>query len=170
MLGVCGFLVEAVYRLAVHAVESLHFSLSLGQWTFAIGWTALLLYFEGYRGFQQRFSPRVVARAWHLGHHPRWLHVVLAPAFCIGLFHASPRRVRSEWTLVVMVVALVVLVRRLEPLLRGLFDLGVVVALSWGLGALVVFAARGLTGRVPAVPLDLPGPATSAATPVLARD
>lgn len=172
VLGVGALLAEAVFRLWVHALEAVaEHRLSPAQWAFAVGWTGLLWLFEGYRGFQRRFSPRVVARALYLAHHPRPLHLALAPAYCIGLLYASPRRLRSEWTMVVLVVALVLLVRELEQPLRGLVDLGVVVALSWGLGAVLLFAVRALwTGEAPEVGLDLPEGRGAGSARTLAQD
>jgi hypothetical protein len=172
VLGVGALLAEAVFRLWGHALEAVaEHRLSPAQWAFAVGWTGLLWLFEGYRGFQRRFSPRVVARALYLAHHPRPLHLALAPAYCIGLLYASPRRLRSEWTMVVLVVALVLLVRELEQPLRGLVDLGVVVALSWGLGAVLLFAVRALwTGEAPEVGLDLPEGRGAGSARTLAQD
>ena len=41
---------------------------------------------------------------------------------------------------------------------KQLVDAGVVAGLGWGLVAILVFAARALGGRPPAVALELPGP------------
>jgi hypothetical protein len=116
-----------------------------------------MAYFEGYRGFQRGFSPRVVVRALHLALHPRPLHVLLAPLFCMGLIHASRRRLLSSWILLVSIVAIVLLVRVLPQPYRGLVDAGVVVGLAWGLVALVGFAWAALAGSPPRVSAELPG-------------
>jgi hypothetical protein len=100
----------------------------------------------------------VVARALHLARHPRPLHLLLAPFYCMGLVHASRRRLVTSWVLVVTIASMVVAVRFLPQPWRGMVDAGVVVGLGWGLVAILVFAARALGGRPPAVALELPGP------------
>jgi hypothetical protein len=97
---------------------------------------------EGYRGFQQRFSPRVAARARYLRNNPRTLHVVLAPLFCMGFFHATRRRKITSFSVTFGIVVLVVLVRLLSQPWRGIIDWGVVVGLFWGLVSLAAFSAR----------------------------
>ena len=98
-----------------------------------------------------------MARALHLGEHPRPLHVVLAPFFCTGLFHATRRRVIATWILYGGLVLLIVAVRMLAQPWRGMIDAGVVVGLSWGVVAVFVIYLRALAGHPPAVSPELPG-------------
>jgi hypothetical protein len=163
VLGVGALLVQALVRLAPMAWAPIRDgSLTPLQWALYLGWVVINAHAEGYRGFQQRFAPRVVARAWALGaaesRSGRWwpLHVVLAPPFAMSLFHATRRGRIVAWSVVIGVAVLVVLVRRLDQPWRGIVDGGVVVGLGWGTVAMFVFYARALLGRPPAIDPDLP--------------
>ena len=76
--------------------------------------------------------------------------------FCMGLIHATRRRLVSSWILAVAVLLIIIAVRALPPPWRGIVDLGVVVALAWGVGALWYFFALGLRGTPPPVSADTP--------------
>ena len=85
------------------------------------------------------------------------LHVLLAPFFCTGLFHARRRRVIAMWILYGGLVALIISVRKLAQPWRGMIDAGVVVGLSWGVIAILVTYLRAMTGNPPAASPELPG-------------
>ena len=108
--------------------------------------------------FQRGYSPRVAARALHLKDNPQLWDVALAPVFCMGLFHATRRRLMTSWIVAVAVILLIIAVRALPPLWRGIVDLGVVVALAWGVAALWYYFALGLRGTELPVSADAPGP------------
>ncbi len=118
-----------------------------------------MAYAEGYRAFQQAFSPRVAARARYLRDHPNLMHSLLAPLFCMAYFHAQRRRQITSISVTAGIIILVILVRFLEQPWRGIIDGGVVVGLAWGLVSLVVFAYRALTAGTfpysPEVPEEL---------------
>lgn len=157
--GIAGVLVllgDAVYRLAPHALELTERSLSGLEVVALVGWVLTAGYAEGYRGFQKQFSPRVVARARHLARHPRPLHVMLAPLFCMGHFHATRKRLITSWVLTVAIVGFVVLVRHLAAPWRGIVDAGVIVGLSWGIVSIGVFTVRALRGAAMPVAPDVP--------------
>jgi len=158
VLGVGLLLLQAVVRLTPIALEPfLHGGLTPLQAVVYAGWVATSLYSEGYRGFQKAFVPRTVARAFHLPSIGRPLLAAFAPAFCMGLIHATRRRLITSWTIVFAIVAAVVLVRRLPAPWRGVVDGGVVAGLLYGLVALALAFRRALRGAVPVYPLDLPG-------------
>ena len=104
---------------------------------------ALMIFFmayaEGYRAFQQGFSPRVAARARYLRDHPVALHVLFAPLFCMAYFHAMKRRQIVSLSVTAGIIVLVILVRLLPQPWRGIIDGSVVVGLAWGLVSLIVF-------------------------------
>ena len=102
---------------------------------------------EGYRGFQQSFSPRIVARARYLIAHPRPAHVLLAPLFCMGYFRTTRRRMISVYALTVFIVLLIIAVRWLPQPWRGIVDAGVVVGLTWGLISMGAFTLKALTAN-----------------------
>ncbi len=146
VLGIAALLVHSLRRLLPAALEGLGADLSVLGWSVTAVWLVAMAYFEGYRGFQRGFAPRVVARATELARAPRPLHVVLAPFYCMSLFHAPRRRVIVSWALVVTITALVLVMPLVGQPARGLIDAGVVVGLGWGLAALLVRAAYGLFG------------------------
>ncbi len=158
VLGVALLLLQAVVRLTPIALEPLRSDgLTAGQAAVYVAWVVTSLYTEGYRGFQKAFVPRTIARAFHLPHVGRPLLFALAPAFCMGLIHATRRRLLTSWTIVLLIIVAVVLVRQLPPPWRGVVDGGVVAGLLYGIIALAVAFRRALGGAVPVYPLDLHG-------------
>jgi len=161
VLGLCALFSWAVYRLALVALESWAMQWHWGHWLVFTGWMVFMLYSEGYRGFQQNFSPRVVVRAAYLANNPVWWHVLLAPLYCMGFIHATKKRRIVAFALTGGIVALVLMVRFLPQPWKGIVDAGVVAGLSWGTVAILVFALRALAGKpidqqpdVPEVPAE----------------
>ncbi len=158
VVAVC---VQAVVRLLPNALEPV-----LAGELDALGWGAYvaaivsLAYSEGYRGFQKRFSPRVVVRAAALAEpamRRRIDLIVLAPLMTMGMIHATRRRLIGSWGLVIGIVAIVLLVRMLEQPWRGAIDAGVVVGLSWGSIATLGWLVAWWRGRDVGIDPDLPG-------------
>ncbi len=151
---ILGRALSRLFPLSVEALEQLPWTTA--QYAFAAVWLIFMGYAEGYKGFQKRFAPRVVARAWHLAANPRWHHLLLAPAFCIGYFHGSRRRLITSWAITIGVVLIVMVVKQVSQPWRGIVDLGVVLGLGWGLvavlGQAVVVARRGGTDVDPQLP------------------
>jgi hypothetical protein len=159
--GVLGFvliLAQAIYRLSLFAIEPI----ASGQMTSAWRWGLYALsigfngYAEGYRAFQHRAAPRIVARAMYLARHPRPLHVILAPLFCTGLLHATRRRLITSWVFYAALIIVIVAVRQLDQPWRGIVDAGVVVGLTWGAVAIIIYYVRALAGHPPQVSPELP--------------
>lgn len=154
--GVLCLLAGAGVRLFGAALQAWEHPFNRLHWI-ALGANVLFMaYTEGYRGFQRQFSPRVVARAVHLSRDATIVQGCLAPAFCMGLFHASRRRMMTTWGLTAGIVLLVVLVRRTPQPWRGIIDAGVVVGLLWGVLSLLAFALRAAARRGFDFPADLP--------------
>jgi hypothetical protein len=157
-LGVVAILVDAIVRLFPVAIEPIwNGALDVrGGLSYAAAIVGLA-YAEGYRGFQRRFSPRVVARADRLARTPQpiW-RIVLAPLITMGLIHATRRRLVATWLLVAMIVGLILLVGLLEQPWRGAVDAGVVVGLSWGTTTILIELVALLRGRVPTIDPDMP--------------
>lgn len=158
VLATTALLVSAIVRLTPLALEPLQsHAMTSFQWALYIGWAGFNGYVEGFRGFQRGYAPRVVARAFWLGQHPRPLYVLLAPFFCSGLFHATRKRLIISWCLLVGIVGIVQLVRLLEQPWRGIVDGGVVIGLGYGTAALLVMFARALLGAPIRVTPQVPG-------------
>lgn len=157
VLGVTFLFLQALVRLAPLAQQPLiDGSLQPLTWLLYVGWVAFMAYTEGYRTFQLKYAPRVVARAVHLAKNPKPLFVALAPLYCMSLFHASRRRLLSSWSILIGIALLVILVRKLDQPWRGIVDGGVVVGLGWGVVALLVHFARALSGQNLCASPDLP--------------
>lgn len=139
IVGVSLLIGSAVYRLTPLAVSAFSFAFTWYHWLFLGFIIFFMAYAEGYRGFQQRFSPRVAARARYLKKHPKTLHVLLGPFFCMGYFHATRRRKTTSISLTLGIIVLVLLIRLLPQPWRGIIDAGVVLGLIWGLVSLLVF-------------------------------
>jgi hypothetical protein len=164
--GVMLLLVQALVRLTPVALEPLQQrSLAPVELGLYVGWAVANLYLEGYRGFQRRFVPRVLARAAALATGPRRAAMLWAPLHAMGLFGARRRTLISAWTISALIVAAVLLVRRLPQPWRGLIDAGVVAGLAWGLCVLLLGALRVLRGAAPPADPDAQaGEETAAAT------
>jgi hypothetical protein len=147
LLGVSLLLGSAVYRLAPLAMDALTHDLRWYHWLFLAFVLLFMAYAEGYRAFQQGFSPRVAARARYLTNHRNTLHALLAPLFCMGYFHAPKRRRVTSISVTLGIIILIILVRLLPQPWRGIVDAGVVVGLAWGLLSLVVFSFQAFTSK-----------------------
>lgn len=156
LIGVGALLLHAVVRLAPRAAEAMSSGLTGVQWAILVGWVLFMAYSEGYRGFHRRFSPMVVARARWLASHPSPVRIIFAPAFCMGLFQATRRRLTISWCLLVGIFLLVLLVSQLPSPWRGIVDAGVVVGLFLGVVSVGFYALRAVLGSPPEVSVDLP--------------
>lgn len=137
--GVALILGSAVYRLSFIAADALSYHL---LWYHKLSLLIVVLfmaYTEGFRAFQQGFSPRVAARSRYLSLNPRLTHVLLAPLFCMGFFHATRRRRITSLSVTIGIIILVVLVSLLPQPWRGIIDAGVIVGLVWGIVSLLIF-------------------------------
>lgn len=156
LIGVFAFIGSAILRLLPIALSALEGPLAWWHVAFGVTWTVFMAYTEGYRGFQKAFSPRVIARARWLRSHPSVSRVLLAPAFCMGYFHATRKRLIVSWSITAMVVLIIIGVRLLPAPWRGLVDIGVIVGLSWGLAAIAGWGIAALRGRPLPCPPDVP--------------
>lgn len=155
--GVSTLLGQAIYRLTPQALHPLvHGNLTSFQVALYIGWVLFAAYTEGYRAFQGRFSPRVVARAVYLAKNREPWHVALAPLFCMSFFHATRRGLIAAWTVTSLVLIAVLVVRQLPQPWRGIVDGGVVVGLSWGLLAIAANVIQVFRGVEPRVSNEIP--------------
>ena len=164
--GVLLLLGQALARLTPLALEPVaDGTMTTLHWSIYLGWIVLNAWAEGYRGFQKRFSPRVAYRALYLARNPKPLHVALAPAFCMSLFHAQKRSKIVAWGILIGVIFLVIAVRQLAQPWRGIVDAGVVVGLVWGVVAIVIYFLRGLRGEAIPAQDDIPDPDDAGAVP-----
>jgi len=145
LAGVALLLGSAIYRLTPLAIDAFAYDWSWYHWLSFALMIFFMAYAEGYRAFQQGFSPRVAARARYLRNHPNALHALLAPLFCMAYFHALKRRQIVSISVTAGIIVLVILVRLLPQPWRGIIDGSVVVGLAWGLVSLIVFGFQAFT-------------------------
>ena len=142
VLGVVAMLSEALVRLTRLAWEGVVVQFAPAPFAVAVVWCLVNAYAEGYRGFQKRFVPQALDRAFSVD-TSSVLQVVLAPLRVLGLFFTEPKVMRRAWIMVLGITALVFGVKQLAQPWRGVIDAGVVVGLGWGTAALLVgFIAR----------------------------
>lgn len=157
VLGVVYFLFKGLKRLVPYALQPFTDGMGTASWVAYVLTAVFFAYCEGYRGFQQRFSPLVVRRAFLLNNQQPPLRQVLAPAYAMALFGATEKRKRIEWGIVFAIICLVVVVKRLPYPYRSILDVGVCVGLSWGIcSVLAIFAKSLRTGHAPDVDPCLP--------------
>lgn len=137
----------AIIRLAPMAIDAFSYQFRWYHWVVLVVNTFFMAYLEGYRGFQKGYSPRVAARAKHMNNHPKLLHILLGPFYCMGYFHASKKRKIVAYSVTISIIILVILVRQLEQPWRGIIDMGVVVGLSWGLVSLLIYSVQAFTSH-----------------------
>ncbi|MEX2130296.1 MAG: hypothetical protein WD772_02320 [Pseudohongiellaceae bacterium] len=143
--GVIALLLFAVYRLLPMAMDLSELYLNGWHWLALLFSIVYMAYAEGYQGFHKGFAPRVVIRATYLRNHPRLLHVLLAPFFCMGFLYATRRRLVLSYSLTLMIVVLVTIVRLLPQPWRGIVDAGVVTGLFLGVCSIVYFLVQSVT-------------------------
>jgi hypothetical protein len=136
-------LLFALARLTPIAWEAVAGELDSLQWSVLVINVLFMAWSEGYKGFQQRFSPRVAARVLYLYRNPLPIHVLLlAPLFCCGYFGAGRRTGLTLWLGTTAIVSLVLIVHRLDQPWRGIVDAGVVIGLTWGLVSFIAYVFR----------------------------
>jgi len=143
--GICLLLAFTITRLLPITVEAFDYSWHWNHWASLIFNTLVMAYYEGYKGFQKGFSPRLAARARYLRSNPKRLHVLLAPLFCAGYFYSTKRRQLSIILLTLFIIIAVVLVGELRQPWRGIVDAGVVLGLAWGLVSTTFFGFTALS-------------------------
>lgn len=168
IIGVLIMLSFAIVRLAPIALELSTQSLSALHWAALVFSVVYMAYAEGYKGFHRGFSPRVVQRANYLRDNPRWQHVLLAPAFCMGYIYATRRRQILSISLTLLVMGFVVIAKQLPQPWRGILDAGVVTGLTLGILSILYFLVNSLRepGFItvsPEVPSDAPAEGTARA-------
>lgn len=151
-LGVIAYLSYGVAKVVPIVLEGLGSIEEPWQWGLLAVTLLFFAYVEGYKGFQNGFSPRVVSRAWVVSEEgeamPLW-HKVLAPAFCIGYFHGTFRRVAASWGVTTVIFAVVIGVKQLENPYRAIVDAGVIVGLIWGIVSIIVIFLKSLADEKP---------------------
>ena len=155
LLGIQLPMVHAIVRLWPRASEALSMPLQLVHVVTLLLVLGFMGYVEGYKGFQQSFAPRAVGRAMVV-RHKSLVWQLLAPLYCMALLDARLPRLVINWSLLIFILALIVLVTFLPQPWRGIIDAGVIFGLSWGTLAMLVMSVRAWRGSLK-VDLELAG-------------
>ena len=131
-IGVLSLLIFSVVRLSNIALEFFVYPVHIWHWLALVVWVVFMAYSEGYKGFQQAFSPRVAARLIWLQQNPKAWLVVLAPLYAMGFIYASKKRIIISYSILIMVLVFVAIAVNLPQPWRPIVDAGVVVGLLWG--------------------------------------
>ena len=140
--GVAGILAWAIFRLSGIALGALEVPFAWYHWVAIGAFVPFMAWSEGLRGFQRRFSPRVAERAMLIRAAPTAARVIFAPLFAAGFFGGSRREQLGACLGTIAIIALVILVHRLDQPWRGILDAGVVTGLAWGVVATLTLSAR----------------------------
>eukprot|EP00560_Eucampia_antarctica_P006821 CAMPEP_0197828944 /NCGR_PEP_ID=MMETSP1437-20131217/5436_1 /TAXON_ID=49252 ORGANISM="Eucampia antarctica, Strain CCMP1452" /NCGR_SAMPLE_ID=MMETSP1437 /ASSEMBLY_ACC=CAM_ASM_001096 /LENGTH=203 /DNA_ID=CAMNT_0043430371 /DNA_START=258 /DNA_END=869 /DNA_ORIENTATION=+ len=164
--GVMMILLKSVKRIAPIAMEPFQGGTFAPLTPFQLGsYTAMCLWFayvEGYKGFQTKFSPLVVARSFTLygagkNANTPIHHVLLGPFYAMGLFHSTKKRKIISWSVTIGVAMIVALVKKLPYPWRNIVDAGVVVGLTWGTCSIGLEWIKAMwTGNNPTIDPALP--------------
>ena len=140
--GVLAILIEAATRLAFHVYGAIGAGLRVEHWCIMGAWVAFMLWAEGWRGFHERFNPRVVRRAFDLAEKGSTSNRVFAPLWAMSFWGDARRQVVVIWTLTAVIVGLVFAIRAMPQPWRGVIDAGVVAGLSFGAASLLWHTKR----------------------------
>lgn len=145
--GLAFILGNAIVRLGSIGLDSLAYPFDWYHWLGLVACVIFMGIFEGYRGFQCAYSPRVAARLLYLKDNVTPLRLILAPFFCMGLFDIQRRRMIVSYCLLAGILVMVQLVHMLNQPWRGIVDIGVVFGLAWGLVSIVAFVWQAFFGQ-----------------------
>lgn len=145
--GICLLIGSAILRLGAIGLETFDYSLTSLHWAALAVCVIFMGFAEGYRGFQQAWSPRVAARILFLSQNVTPVRLVFAPLFCMGFFDIVKRRMIVTYCLTFGILLMVLLVHQLEQPWRGIVDLGVITGLIWGLVSLFIFTVQAFSSE-----------------------
>ena len=145
--GIGLLLGSAIYRLSSIGWQTFSYQLDWYHWLAMAVCVAFMGFAEGYRGFQQAWSPRVAARILYLSKNVSPLRLLFAPLFCMGFFDIRRQRMIVTYCLLLGILVLIQLVHMLDQPWRGIIDLGVVVGLSWGSVSIVLFVLKAFMSK-----------------------
>ena len=141
-IGIAFIFGNAIFRLGAIGLDTFTHTLSWYHWLALLVSVVFMGFAEGYRGFQQGYSPRVAARLLYLRDNATPVRLILAPLFCMGFFDIQKKRMIVSYCLLLGILVLVQLVHLLDQPWRGIVDLGVVVGLTWGTISIVLFTLQ----------------------------
>jgi hypothetical protein len=147
LFGVGLLFALAIVRLGARGLTTVRAGLEPGAWVALLALTVLFVYTEGIRALQRRWGPHMLRRVASLRVERRLWVRLLAPLFALSLIAAPGRELARAWAGAFAIMGAVLLVRALPEPWRGIIDLAVALALTWGSVAIARAAARMFGGR-----------------------
>jgi hypothetical protein len=144
LAGVALIFAVSIARLGARGVATVGAGLGPFEWAALVALTVTFVYTEGVRALQKRWGPHMVRRTAQLAAEPRAWVRLLAPLHALSLIHAPPPELARAWTGLFAITAAILLVRALPEPWRGIIDLAVSIALTWGTVAIAVLTVRAL--------------------------
>jgi hypothetical protein len=155
VVAIIGNALKRVIPIALQPFSS-DVPLSGLQWTSYGLWTVYMMYTEGYKAFQLKFSPLVVKRAFGLSENFNALNFLLAGPYAMGLFGATKKRMIISWSVSAGVASIVAIVKKLGYPYRSIIDGGVVAGLTYGTLSILALTVNALRGNIPDIDPELP--------------
>ena len=131
--GIVALFIEAAWRLALRGIITVRAGLDPMEWALLVVLAAAFVWGEGVRALQRRWIPGVYRRIDALRDETSITYRALAPLYAMSLIGAPRSTLARAWLGVVLIVAAVFIVRALPEPWRGIIDVGVAAALTWGL-------------------------------------
>ena len=136
--GTILLLLSAIVHALGLSSMALFYGLSGLHWLALAGAVVIIAYTAGCRALQRLWVPRVTDRTLYLQWHWTPLRLILAPLYCMSLFHASAKSLFFGWATIASVALLMIALHQLAQPWSGIIASGVLAGLAWGLAALLL--------------------------------
>jgi hypothetical protein len=130
--GVAAIFIDAIFQLGRRGVITMRAGLEPVEWIALVVVLVLFVYGEGERALGRRWMPHVLERARELERSASLPNRLLAPLYAMSLIGAPGRVLARAWIGVALIVMAVLIVREFPEPWRGIVDLSVAAALTWG--------------------------------------
>lgn len=149
VVSIVGNAIRRVLPIAMQPFEE--DNLKPFEWALYVTWSFYMIYMEGYKAFQCKFSPLVAKRAFKLVDHASPLNIVFAGPYSMGMMDSTKKRKYISWGVTAGVFGIVKVVKMLPYPYRSIVDAGVVAGLSYGTVSILYFASKAMLG----IPIDI---------------
>ena len=147
ILGVAVMLFYSIIRLSHIVIENAFDALHGLHWFALLLCCAVMAYTEGYKAFQCKFCPRVVARAMYLAHHASLKDTLFAPFFCFCFYGTTRKRLLSTGLFMSIITLMILLTNQLPLPWQIIIYAGVALGLFWGVISLLLLACLAYRNR-----------------------
>lgn len=154
VVSIVGNAIRRVLPIAMQPFEE--DNLKPFEWALYVTWSFYMIYMEGYKAFQCKFSPLVAKRAFKLVDRASPLNVIFAGPYSMGMMDSTKKRKYISWGVTAGVFGLVKVVKMLPYPYRSIVDAGVVAGLSYGTVSILYFAGKALLGFPIEIDPDFP--------------